>query len=166
LAYEWGMNRVGFGFDSHRFEAGRPLMLCGVRVEHDRGLAGHSDGDAALHAVMDAMFGAAGIGDIGEQFPDSDARFDGADSGALLGEAQVILAEMGWLVSNCDVTVVCEAPRLTDHKPAMRQRLADLLGLDASFVAVKAKTAEGLGLIGAGEGLAAFAVVMLEELSG
>jgi len=160
------MNRVGFGFDSHRFEAGQPLVIGGVRVEHDKGLAGPSDADPALHAVMDAMFGAAAAGDIGEHFPDTDPLWAGADSATMLTEAQMLLAEMGWLVSNCDVTVICEAPKLGDAKHEMRQRIADLLGLDTSFVSVKAKTAEGMGLIGRGEGIAAFAVVMLEEMSG
>ena len=160
-----GMNRIGFGFDSHRFQAGRPLMLGGVRIEHDRGLAGHSDGDAALHALIDAMFGAAGMGDIGEQFPDTDPKWAGADSADLLTEATVLVAEMGWAMGNADLTIVTEAPRLGPHKQAIRQRIADLLGLDATCVAVKAKTAEQMGAIGAGEGLAAFAVVLLEEVS-
>jgi len=160
------MNRVGFGFDSHRFVSGRPLVLGGVRVEHDRGLAGHSDGDAALHALIDALFAAAGLGDIGEHFPDTDPRWKDADSAALLSEAMAELAQMGWEVVNCDVTIVAEAPRLGSYKEPMRQRIADLLGMDASAVSVKAKTAEGMGLVGAGEGLAAFAVVLLEEADG
>jgi len=138
-------------------------MLCGVRIADERGLAGHSDGDAALHALIDAMLGAAGLGDIGEHFPDTDAQWKDIDSGALLGEVMVLLAEMGWNIANCDVTIVTEAPKLAPHREAMRSRVADLLGLDPSFVSVKAKTAEGMGLIGAGEGLAAFAVVLLEE---
>jgi 2-C-methyl-D-erythritol 2,4-cyclodiphosphate synthase len=157
------MNRIGFGFDSHRFEVGRPLMLCGVRVEHPRGLAGHSDADAALHAVIDAMLGAAGLGDIGEHFPDTDAKWKNADSAALLTETVGMLGQMGWEVSNCDLTIVAQEPKLAGVKPAMRDRLADLLGMDPSGVNVKAKTAEGMGLIGAGEGLAVYAVVMLEE---
>ena len=160
------MIRVGFGFDSHRFVAGRPLMLCGVRVEHDRGLAGHSDGDAALHALTDALFAAAGLGDIGQHFPDTDPRWKDADSAALLEEAMAELAQMGWEVVNCDVTIVAETPRLEPYKEPMRQRIADLLGMDASAVSVKAKTAEGMGLVGAGEGLAAFALVLLEESDG
>ncbi len=159
------MNRIGFGFDCHRFQAGRPLMLGGVHIEHDRGLAGHSDGDAAVHALIDAMFGGIGIGDIGEHFPDTDAKWAGADGARLLTEATVLVADMGWSVVNADVTVVAEAPRLGPHKHAMRQRIADLLGLDVSFVCVKAKTAEAMGPIGAGEGLAAFAVVLLEEMT-
>ncbi len=158
------MNRIGFGFDSHRFEAGRPLMLGGIKIEHDRGLAGHSDADVVLHAVMDAMFGAAAAGDIGEHFPDTDAAWAGASSAALLTETELLLAEMGWMVGNCDVTIICQAPKLGGQKLAMRQRLADLLGLDTSFVSVKAKTAEGMGMIGAGDGIAAYAVIMLEEM--
>jgi len=159
------MNRVGFGFDSHRFEAGRPLMLAGVQIEHDRGLAGHSDGDAALHALIDAMLGAAALGDIGEMFPDTDARWKDADSGKLVVEVIGHLAGMGWEVVNCDLTIVTETPRLEPHKAAMRERVADLLGADPISVGLKAKTAEGMGLIGAGEGLAAFAVVLIEEMA-
>ena len=139
-------------------------MLAGVQVEHDRGLAGHSDGDAPLHALIDAMFAAAGLEDIGEHYPDTDPKWTDASGAALLSEAVTELAQMGWAVSNCDVTIVTEAPQLGKHKPQMRERVADLLGLDTSAVAVKAKTAEGMGPIGAGEGLAAFAVVLLEEL--
>jgi len=157
------MDRVGFGFDSHRFDAARALVLCGVRIPDEPGLAGHSDGDAGLHALIDAMLGAAGLGDIGEHFPDTDERWKDIDSGSLLGEVMVLLAEMGWNIANCDVTIVTEAPKIAPHRPVMRSRVADLLGLDISSVSVKAKTAEGMGLIGAGEGLAAFAVVLLEE---
>jgi 2-C-methyl-D-erythritol 2,4-cyclodiphosphate synthase len=159
------MERVGLGFDSHRFAPGRPLMLTGVRIEHDRGLAGHSDGDAAIHAVIDAMLGAAGLGDIGDHFPDTDPKWKNADGAAMLLEILAILSQMGWLVVNCDVIIVAEAPLLTPYKPAMRERLADLLGMDVTQVSVKAKTNEGMGAIGAGEGLAAFAVVMLSEVN-
>ena len=160
------MIRIGFGFDSHRLEAGstKPLVVCGVKVPHEKGLVAHSDGDAPIHALIDAMFGAAGIGDIGEQFPDTNPRFANMDSLKLLTEAMTMLAEMGWVVVNADVTVVLQAPRLEAHKLPMRQRLADMLGLDTSMVSVKAKTAEGLGAIGAGDGLAAYAVVLLEEM--
>ncbi len=157
------MNRIGFGFDSHRFVEGRPLMLGGVRIKHDQGLAGHSDADAALHAVIDAMLGAAGLGDIGEFFPDTDKKNKNADSGVMLVDVLGEIAQMGMEVANCDVTIVAEAPKLTKYKMPMRERIADLLGLDISVVSVKAKTAEGMGLIGSGEGLAAFAVVLLDE---
>jgi 2-C-methyl-D-erythritol 2,4-cyclodiphosphate synthase len=158
------MNRTGFGFDSHRFVDGKPLKLAGVLVPHPQGLLGHSDGDAALHALIDAMFGAAGLADIGEQFPDTDPRWKDADSAVLLAEAVGLLLQMGWSVVNCDITIICQAPRLSTHKAAMRERIADQLGLDAQAVSVKAKTAEGMGFCGAGEGLAAFAVVLLESL--
>ncbi|MCK4624205.1 MAG: 2-C-methyl-D-erythritol 2,4-cyclodiphosphate synthase [Phycisphaerae bacterium] len=158
------MNRIGFGFDSHRFVEGRPLMLGGVHIKHDRGLAGHSDADAVLHAVIDAMLGASGLGDIGEFFPDTDEKNKNANSGVMLVDVLGELAQMGMEVVNCDVTIVAEAPKLTKYKIPMRERIAELLGLDISVVSVKAKTAEGMGLIGAGEGLAAFAVVLLEEM--
>lgn len=158
------MNRVGFGYDSHRFVAGRPLRLCGVEIKHDRGLAGHSDGDAALHALIDAMFGPAGVGDIGEQFPDTDEKWKDADSITLLSEALNLVLQMGWAPLNCDLTIVTESPKLTEYKQAMREKIADVLGLDFTAVGIKAKTAEGMGPIGAGEGLAAFAVVLMEEL--
>lgn len=157
------MNRTGFGFDSHRFVAGKPLKLGGVPVEHPQGLLGHSDGDAALHALIDAMFGAAGLGDIGEQFPDTDPRWKDADSAVLLGEALALLVQMGWSVVNCDITIICQAPRLSAYKAAMRERIADQLGLEPQAVSVKAKTAEGMGFCGTGEGLAAYAVVLLES---
>jgi len=158
------MDRIGLGFDSHRFVAGRPLKLCGITVEHDRGLGGHSDGDAPMHAVIDAMLGAAGVGDIGELFPDTDDRWKGADGTTLLFEAMNVVLTAGWAPVNCDVTIITELPRLEKDKQAMRERIADLLGLDGSSVSVKAKTADGMGPIGAGEGLAAFAVVLMEEL--
>jgi 2-C-methyl-D-erythritol 2,4-cyclodiphosphate synthase len=158
------MNRIGFGYDSHRFEAGRPLVLAGVKLPGERGLAGHSDGDAALHALMDAMLGAAGLGDVGEHFPPTDERFRNADSAALCTEVVALLAQMGWVVVNADLTIVTEEPHLAPHKQAMRDRVGDLLGLDTVAVSVKAKTNEKMDAIGAGEGLAAYAVVLLEEL--
>jgi 2-C-methyl-D-erythritol 2,4-cyclodiphosphate synthase len=141
-------------------------MLAGVRIEHDQGLAGHSDGDAALHALIDALLGAAALRDIGEMFPDTDPKWANADSGALLGEVLNELAILGWGVVNCDLTIIAERPKLGPRKAAMRERIADLLGIDSIVVGVKAKTAEGMGAIGAGEGIAAYAVVLLEEMSG
>ncbi len=138
-------------------------MLGGVRIKHDLGLAGHSDADAVMHAVIDAMLGAAGLSDIGEFFPDTNKKWKNADSAKMLVEAVGELAGIGMAVTNCDVTIVTEAPKLSKYKIPMRERIADLLGLDISVVAIKAKTAEGMGPIGAGEGLAAFAVVMVEE---
>lgn len=153
--------RVGLGFDSHRFAPGRQLVLAGVRIEHAEGLAGHSDADAALHAVTDAILGALAVGDIGEHFPDSDPRWAGADSGAFVRHAVGLARERGYVVGNCDLTITTEAPRLSSHKPAMAARLAELLGVAAGQVSVKAKSNEQLGWIGRCEGLAANAVVLL-----
>ena len=138
-------------------------MLAGVHVEHDLGLAGHSDGDAPLHALIDAMLGAAGLGDIGEMFPDTDPAWANVASDVMVTEVVGELARMGLIVTNTDMTIITEAPKLTRHKQAMCERVADLLGADTSNVSVKAKTAEGMGSIGAGEGLVALAVVMLED---
>lgn len=138
-------------------------MLAGVHVEHNLGLAGHSDGDAPLHALIDAMLGAAGLGDIGEMFPDTDPAWANVDSDVMVTEVVGELARMGLLVTNSDMVIITETPKLTRHKQAMRERVADLLGADTSNVSVKAKTAEGMGPIGAGEGLVAMAVVMLED---
>ena len=157
------MPRIGFGYDSHRFVSGRPLILGGVRMEHELGLAGHSDADAVLHAVIDALLGAAGLGDIGEHFPDNDARYRNADSATLTVHAVGLVAAAGFRVANCDVTVITEQPKLGPHKPAMRTRLAELLHVEPTQVNVKAKTNEKMGWIGQGEGLAATAVVLLEE---
>jgi 2-C-methyl-D-erythritol 4-phosphate cytidylyltransferase/2-C-methyl-D-erythritol 2,4-cyclodiphosphate synthase len=156
-----GMFRIGFGYDSHRFAAGRRLVLCGVEVPSEQGLAGHSDADAALHAVTDAILGAVGAGDIGEHFPDTDPRWAGADSGAFISCAIDLAGRDGWRVANCDLTILTEAPKLREHKPAMRRRLAELLRVEAGAVSVKAKTNEKMGFVGRGEGLAALAAVML-----
>jgi 2-C-methyl-D-erythritol 2,4-cyclodiphosphate synthase len=137
-------------------------MLGGVRIGHELGLAGHSDADAALHAIMDALLGAAALGDIGEHFSDQDARWKDADSSELLEHVMTLLAGRNLRVVNCDLTVICENPRLAPHKTAMQARIAQLLNVPATVVSVKAKTNEGMGWIGAGEGLAAVAVVMLE----
>ena len=155
----WVMLRVGFGYDSHRFAPGRPLVLGGVRIEHDRGLGGHSDADAVLHAITDAIMGAIGAGDIGEQFPDTDPAWAGADSATFVVHALKLAAAKGLSIVNCDVTVICQAPTLTPYKPAMRRRIAELLATSEENVAVKAKTNEHMGWIGLGEGLAAMAVV-------
>lgn len=138
-------------------------MLAGVHVEHNLGLAGHSDGDAPLHALIDAMLGAAGLDDIGDMFPDTDPAWDNVDSDVMVTEVVSELARMGLIVINSDVTIITEAPKLTAHKQAMRERVADLLGTDTTNVSVKAKTAEGMGPIGTGEGLVALAVVLLED---
>lgn len=157
------MQRIGFGFDSHRLEAGRPLMLGGVHVEHDRGLAGHSDADVVLHAITDAILGAVAAGDIGELFPDSDPQWAGADSAVFVAESLRLAGDLGCRVVNCDVTILAESPHLGADKPRMRERIAALLGVDAGAVSVKAKTGEGLGPIGRGEGIAAMAAVLLTE---
>ena len=157
-----GMALVGVGYDSHRFTPGRPLVLGGVTIEHSQGLAGHSDADALLHAIIDAILGAAGMGDIGEQFPDCDEAHRGADSAKLLEQVLQWVARRGLRVANCDATVITQEPKLSPYKMAMRQRIALLLGLEIQYVNVKAKTNEGMGWIGRGEGLAAMAAVMLE----
>jgi 2-C-methyl-D-erythritol 4-phosphate cytidylyltransferase / 2-C-methyl-D-erythritol 2,4-cyclodiphosphate synthase len=155
------MPRVGLGYDSHRFQAGRELVLGGVKIDYKFGLAGHSDADAVLHAITDAILGAIGEADIGEQFPDTDPRWRNADSGQFLRHALELAARTGYKVENCDVTVLAEHPKLKDFKKAMAGRIAELLGVTARAVAVKAKTNEGMGWIGRGEGVAAIAVVML-----
>ena len=154
------------GYDSHRFEAGRPLVLGGVRIDHDAGLAGHSDADAVLHAVTDAVLGAIAAGDIGELFPDTDPRWAGADSSAFLAEAVRLAAEAGCRVANCDVTVLAEQPRLGPYKRPMAARIAELLGVAPGAVAVKAKTNERMGALGRGEGIAVLAAVLLTDARG
>ena len=154
--------RVGQGWDIHRLVAGRPLMLGGVHVPHDRGLLGHSDGDAVLHAVADALLGAVGAGDIGQHFPDTDPRYRGADSAALLTEVVRLVAARGGRVVNADISILAEQPKLAPHMPAMRTRLSTVLGVAAECVGLKARTLEGLGAIGAGEAIAAQAVVLVE----
>lgn len=155
------MIRTGIGYDSHRFADGRPLVLGGVRIDHPLGLAGHSDADAVAHAVTDALLGAAALGDIGSHFPPTDARWRDADSVELLRLSVARVQEAGHRVANVDVTVICETPRLGPHVAEMRRRLAGALGVDAGDVSVKAKTNEGMGWIGRGEGVAALAVAAL-----
>ncbi len=150
--------RTGIGYDSHRFAAGRRLVLGGVEVPGaERGLAGHSDADALTHAVIDALLGAAGLGDIGQHFPDSDERWRDADSIALLGEVCAFLGDHGWAVVHVDSTVVCDAPKLAPQRDAMRARLAGAIGIAPLDVNVKFTTNEGMGFLGRGEGLAALA---------
>jgi 2-C-methyl-D-erythritol 2,4-cyclodiphosphate synthase len=153
--------RVGLGYDSHRFVPGGPLRLGGVDVPHDRSLAGHSDGDAVAHAITDAVLGAAGAGDIGSMFPDSDPANKGRDSLEMLRLAVNEVRARGWRVGNVDVTVITEAPRIGPHREAMRSALAQALGADASAISIKGKSNEGMGSVGSGEGLACLAVVML-----
>lgn len=161
------MIRVGSGFDVHRFAApenGRPLVLMGIHVPFGRGLAGHSDADVMLHALMDALLGAAGLGDIGQHFPDSDAAFKDSDSSRLLERVMDELRSRGWRVENADVCLIGEQPRIGPHRQAMRERIAPLLGIEAEALNVKATTTEHLGFTGRGEGLAAQAVVLIERV--
>ncbi|EYC51274.1 2-C-methyl-D-erythritol 4-phosphate cytidylyltransferase [Hylemonella gracilis str. Niagara R] len=153
--------RIGEGWDVHQLVEGRPLILGGIQVPHDKGLLGHSDADALLHAITDALFGAAGLGDIGRHFPDTDVQFKGADSGVLLAEAAARVRAQGWRLANVDSTIVAQAPKMAPHIPAMRERIATLLGLDEAQVNVKAKTAEKLGPVGEGLSIEARAVVLL-----
>jgi 2-C-methyl-D-erythritol 2,4-cyclodiphosphate synthase len=156
--------RTGIGYDSHRFETGRRLVLGGVEVPGaERGLAGHSDADALTHAVIDALLGAAGLGDIGQHFPDTDERWRGADSLDLLTEVCVFLEEHGFGVTHVDATVVCEAPKLGPYRDDMRRVLAATMGLSARDVNVKFTTNEGMGWVGRGEGIAALAVATVER---
>lgn len=155
--------RIGHGFDVHAFGPGNRVMIGGVRIEHSHGLVAHSDGDVALHALCDALLGAAGLGDIGGMFPDTDARWAGADSRELLRHVVARLSGKGLRVANADLTVIAEAPRLASHIGEMRARIAADLGVSAEAVNVKASTTERLGYIGRGEGLAAHAVVLLHE---
>ncbi|MGZ5158111.1 MAG: 2-C-methyl-D-erythritol 2,4-cyclodiphosphate synthase [Caldimonas sp.] len=153
--------RIGEGWDTHALVAGRRLMLGGVEVAHTHGLAGHSDADALCHAITDALFGAAALGDIGHHFPDSDAQYLGADSLALLSEAARRVKAAGWQVGNVDSTVIAQAPKLAPYIAAMRQRIAGAIGIAIDQVSVKAKTAEGLGPVGRSESIEARAVCML-----
>lgn len=155
--------RVGLGYDSHRFAEGRRLMLGGVEIPGARGLAGHSDADVLIHALIDALLGAAARGDIGSHFPDTDPAWAGADSAQLLARVVGELAANGFRVGNVDATVVCEAPKLRPHVAAIRARLAGLLGVAVSRVSVKGKTNERMDDVGAGLGIAVHCVVLLEE---
>lgn len=153
--------RIGEGWDVHRLVEGRPLILGGVVIPHTHGLLGHSDADALAHAITDALLGAAGLGDIGRHFPDTDAAFAGADSMRLLAEAARRVRDGGWQIVNIDSTVIAQAPKLAPHIGAMRTRLAEVLELDAASVNVKAKTAEKLGPVGEGAAMEARAVCLL-----
>jgi 2-C-methyl-D-erythritol 2,4-cyclodiphosphate synthase len=156
------MIRVGIGYDSHRFEEGRPLVLGGIRIPHPRGLAGHSDADAVAHALIDAILGAAAAGDIGQHFPDTDPKWKGADSMALLRSAHQLVRERGYALAQADLTIITEQPQLSPHLAAMAARLAERLGAPPGSVSIKAKTNEGMGFIGRGEGIAVIAVATLE----
>jgi 2-C-methyl-D-erythritol 2,4-cyclodiphosphate synthase len=157
--------RVGEGWDTHALVAGRPLVLGGVTIPHTHGLLGHSDADALLHAITDALLGAAGLGDIGRHFPDTDPAFAGADSMRLLAEAALRVRAAGWGVVNVDSTIVAQAPKMAPHIPAMRERIAAALGLADAAINVKAKTAEKMGPVGEGRAIETRAVCLLARLS-
>lgn len=157
--------RIGEGWDIHALVDGRPLMLGGVHVPYSKGLLGHSDADALLHAITDALLGAAGMGDIGTHFPDTDAAFKGADSAILLAETARTVAAQGYAIGNVDSTIIAQAPKLAPHIGAMRARIAGILGIAQDCVNVKAKTAEKMGPVGEGLAIEARAVVLLERAS-
>lgn len=160
----WPALRVGEGWDTHALVVGRPLVLGGVTIPHTHGLLGHSDADALLHALTDALLGAAGLGDIGRHFPDTSAEFAGADSHRLLAEAARRVREAGWGVVNVDATIVAQAPKMAPHIPAMVLRIAQALAVDAACVNVKAKTAEKMGPVGEGRAIEARAVCLLARV--
>jgi 2-C-methyl-D-erythritol 2,4-cyclodiphosphate synthase len=153
--------RIGHGFDVHAFAEERRLIIGGVDIPHARGLLGHSDADVLIHAVCDALLGAAGLGDIGRHFPDSDSRYKGIDSRKLLRHVSALLEERGWKVGNVDATIIAQAPKMAPHIPAMRANLADDLGIEAAVINVKATTTERLGFTGREEGIAAEAVCLI-----
>ena len=156
--------RIGHGYDVHKLVEGRKLILCGVPIEHPTGLLGHSDADVAAHAVMDALLGAAALGDIGRHFPDTEERYRGANSMALLREVGSLLANAGYRIGNLDVTILAQAPKLKPYIVRMRQNIASCLGLDVSQVSVKATTEEGLGFTGLKQGIAAHCVCLIQPL--
>lgn len=155
--------RVGMGYDVHRFEEGRPLWLGGINIPHTHGLAGHSDADVLIHAICDALLGAAALRDIGHHFPDTAEEFSGIDSKILLRKTVSILAEAGWRIGNVDATVCAEHPKLNPHIPAMQACLAPLMNISPEDVSIKATTTEKLGFTGREEGMAAYAVVLIEK---
>ena len=157
--------RIGQGFDVHALVPGRKLIIGGVDIPFDRGLDGHSDADVLLHAICDALLGAAGLGDIGRHFPDTDARYKGADSRVLLRAVGRMLTEINWSVVNIDATIIAQAPKMAPHAPAMVANIAADLGIPASAVNIKAKTTERLGFTGRGEGIAADAVALLHPVT-
>ncbi|CAL1240222.1 2-C-methyl-D-erythritol 2,4-cyclodiphosphate synthase [Candidatus Methylocalor cossyra] len=157
------MLRIGHGYDAHRFQDGGRLVLGGVAIDHDRSLAAHSDGDVALHALCDALLGAAGLGDIGRHFPDTDPRLKGIDSRVLLRRVHAELARLGYRVGNVDLTIVAQRPRLAPYIEQMRAAIAADLGLEPGAVNIKATTTEGMGFEGRGEGISAYAVALLYQ---
>lgn len=158
------MTRFGIGYDVHRLAEGRRLIIGGVDISYEKGLLGHSDADVLLHAISDALLGAAALGDIGKHFPDTDERFAGADSGKLLVEVARLVRAEGYAIGNVDATIVAQAPKLQPHIPMMRDNIAHLLDIPVGDVNVKATTEEGLGFTGAGEGMSAYAVAGIEHI--
>lgn len=157
--------RIGIGYDLHRLEAGRPLILGGVHVPHSKGLVGHSDADVLAHAITDALLGAAALGNIGQHFPDTDPQYKGADSLVLLGHAARMVAEAGYRIGNIDANIVAQAPKLNPHLGAIQAKLAECLGVEPGAISVKAKTNEHVGPEGREEAISAQAVVLLETAS-
>ncbi|WMI80398.1 2-C-methyl-D-erythritol 2,4-cyclodiphosphate synthase [Anaerotignum sp. MB30-C6] len=155
--------RIGSGYDVHKLVEGRKLIIGGVEIPHEKGLLGHSDADVLLHAIMDALLGAAALGDIGTHFPDSDERFRGADSLKLLSEVLYLISEKGYCIINLDTTIIAQEPKLAPYIPSMRENIARTLGIEMEQVNVKATTEEGLGFTGAGEGIAATVVCLINK---
>ena len=155
--------RVGMGYDVHRLVPDRPLILGGVKIDYELGLLGHSDADCLLHAIMDALLGAAAMGDIGKHFPDTDEKYKGADSAVLMKEVGRMLAEAGFRVGSIDATIIAQKPKMAPHIESMRERIAEVLGIDISRINVKATTEEGLGFTGEGLGISCQAIALLEE---
>lgn len=155
--------RIGSGFDVHGFTEGDNVILCGTKISHNKRLSGHSDADVGWHALTDAILGALGLGDLGDHFSPDDPKWEGADSAVFLQQAAAMAGERGWKVSNCDITLICEAPKIKPHREAMRTRTAEVLGADVSAISIKATTTEKLGFLGRSEGIAAQAVVMLQD---
>ena len=154
--------RIGHGYDAHKFAENRKCIICGVDIPFEKGLAGHSDADVAAHALMDALLGAAALGDIGQMFPDTDDKWKGADSLKLLGAVINRINENGYKFGNCDITIIAQKPKMKAYIPQMRQNIAEALGCDIGCVSVKATTEEGMGFTGRVEGIAAHAVVLIE----
>lgn len=158
------MTRIGMGFDVHRLVPDRDLWMCGVKIDHELGLLGHSDADVGIHALCDALLGAANLRDIGYHFPDTDPKWKGADSRKLLAKVMQLLADRGYTLGNCDITICAERPKMNPHIPAMKQQLAAAMGCDESQISIKATTTERLGFTGREEGIAAYAVALIEQV--
>ena len=155
--------RIGHGYDVHKLVEGRDLILCGEKIPYEKGLLGHSDADVAVHALMDAMLGALALGDIGKHFPDTDPAYKGSDSMFLLKQVNNICAQKGYMLGNADVTIIAQKPKLKDYIPAMRQNIADRLGVELDLISVKATTEEKLGCTGSGEGISAHCVCLMKQ---